>query len=267
MTDCFQKTEKPMKKRKIYLSTFSKDAEQAILQCGIGTELNQTCISTMLDEENIGKTIEEMQGFLERTGTAENALLHGPYTEVFPQAIDPMMAAASKKRLNQAAYCAIQLGIKRMVVHSGYIPFVYFPVWHVEKSVSFWKDFLSDKPADFQVLIENVLDDDPHMQLEIAEKADDPRIRLCLDVGHANVATKPEYPVTDWIRILGPYLQHFHLHNNDGKNDLHRPFADGDLDMEEIMSLIDAYCPEDATVTVESYECEESIRWLQSKMK
>ena len=254
-----------MKKREIYLSTFSKDAEQIIRKHRIGTELNQTCISTMLDAESIHQTIAEMQGFLERTQTTNNALLHGPYTEIFPQAIDPMMAAASKKRLDQAAYCAIQLGINRMVVHSGYIPFVYFPEWHVEKSVAFWKDFLVDKPADFQVLIENVLDDNPYMQLEIAEKAEDPRVRLCLDVGHANVASDPAYCIEDWLRIQGPYLAHFHLHNNDGKNDLHRPLTDGILDLKEILSMIDRYCPGDATLTVESYECEDSIIWLKEQ--
>ncbi len=237
-----------------------------IAKYGIGTEINHTCISTMLDEENIEHTVEEIRSFLDRTGTVGRAMLHGPYTEVFPQAIDPMMAAASKKRLDQAAYCAMQAGVKRMVVHSGYIPFVYFPEWHVEKSVTFWKDFLSDKPADFQILIENVLDDDPYMQLEIAEKADDPRIRLCLDTGHANVASKPSYRIADWIRILGPYLTHFHLHNNDGNNDQHRPLTDGIMDLEEILSLIDMYCPEDATLTVESYECEDSIIWLKEKV-
>ena len=63
------------------------------------------------------------------------------------------------------------------------------------------------------------------------EKVTDPRVRICLDVGHAHAMTLPEYKVLDWIRILGPYITHFHLHNNDGTGDQHRALGDGTLDM------------------------------------
>ena len=121
---------------------------------------------------------------------------------------------------------------------------------------------MEDKPEDFTIYIENVLDSEPESLTEIVSQIDDPRVKLCLDVGHANVVTEPEYSVTDWIRIMGPRLGHFHLHNNDGSSDQHRPLTSGSLNMKEILAAIDDYCDPSATLTIESRECDESVVWL-----
>ena len=46
---------------------------------------------------------------------------------------------------------------------------------------------MADQPEDFEICIENVLDDEPDMMVAIAKGCDDPRIGLCYDVGHANI--------------------------------------------------------------------------------
>ena len=41
---------------------------------------------------------------------------------------------------------ARRLNVKRIVIHDGYVPFVYFPEWFVEQSVLFWRELLADVP-------------------------------------------------------------------------------------------------------------------------
>ena len=250
--------------RKIFLATFSDDALKVIKKYDIGIEFNQFCISQTLDEDKIDRTIAAMQKEMKECGISDErgAIVHGPFTELCPQSIDPLFVDLAMKRFEQAYEGCRRLGLKRLVVHSGFIPLIYFPVWHVKQSVKFWSRFMEDKPEDFTIYIENVLDSEPESLTEIVSQIDDPRVKLCLDVGHANVVTEPEYSVTDWIRIMGPRLGYFHLHNNDGSSDQHRPLTSGSLNMKEILAAIDDYCDPSATLTIESRECDESVVWL-----
>ena len=65
-------------------------------------------------------------------------------------------------------------------------------------------------------------------------QVDDPRLRLCLDVGHAN-AELSHTPVMEWVEACGPYLRHLHLHNNAGGWDLHDPLERGTVPMEAVL--------------------------------
>lgn len=255
-------------KRDVFLATFSDDAVNVIKKYGIGMEFNHFCISESLNEENFEATLASME--LDRiaagaTGTGQT-LAHGPFTEVCPQAIDPLFVELAMKRVNQAYEGCRRLGVNRMVVHSGFIPAIYFPVWHVERSVEFWSRFMEDKPKDFHIYIENVLDPDPEPLAKIASEIGDERVKLCLDVGHANAASDPAFSVYDWIRIMGPYLGHFHLHNNDGTGDQHLPLTEGTMDMGKVLRTIDDECSPKATLTVESRICDDSIAWLLEQM-
>ena len=258
-----------MIKRDLFLSTFSKDSIEVIAKYGIGIEYNHFCISTTLDDDRIDKTIIQMKKQAAKCGCSDPAkgIVHGPFTELIPMSIDPMGAEFALRRYNQTYEGCRRLGVNRMVVHTGLIPEMYFPVWHVKKSTEFWKRFMEDKPEDFHLFIENVFDPEPNSMVEVIEKIGDPRVRLCLDVGHANCKGDPEYSITDWIRIQGPYIDHFHLHNNDGIEDMHNPVTEGTLDMEAVLAAIDEHCSPSATLTVESSICDESIAWLQSKME
>ena len=66
------------------------------------------------------------------------------------------------------------------------MPQVYFPEWYVEQSVLFWREFLRQLPQDMTVALENVMEPQPRLLAEIARQVDDPRLGLCLDIGHAN---------------------------------------------------------------------------------
>lgn len=250
-----------MQKEKIYLATFSENAPGIAREHCVNLELNDLCISENLDPERIEATLDMMRQEMKDAGSFD-AIIHGPFTEIIPSAIDHRAVDLGLQRIEEAYAVAKALGINRMVVHTGYIPLMYHKSWHLERSIEFWSRFMKDKPADFQLFIENVFDDEPMMIADLIDSLDDPRIRVCLDVGHAHVVTVPEYDVYQWIEVLGQRIGHFHIHNNDGKADTHQDLTDGTLDMKRVMDAIRTYCTEDVTITIESRTCAENVKWL-----
>lgn len=129
-----------------------------------------------------------------------------------------------------------------IVVHSGYIPLVYFPEWFTARSVEFWREFLRDAPDGLCLALENVMEPGPDMLVQIAAAVNDPRFGLCLDVGHANTRVS-ETPPLDWIAPMAPWLRHVHLHNNDGDWDLHDALGQGMIPMPDILAALAEQCP------------------------
>ena len=251
-------------KDRLYIATFTENSVEAARCYGIGLELNHTCISENLDDapEVRQSLLAQMASDIEKSGT-QNLFMHGPFTEIYPAAIDPRAREFGRKRLDQAFEAARSLNIHNMVVHNGWLPFIYFKEWQAEKGSEFWMDYIEDKPADFRIYVENVLEDEPYMMADMMKKIDDPRIRLCLDVGHAHAVTSADIPVETWIEVLSPWLGHFHLHNNDGTGDQHNIFAEGTMDMDKILRTIRANCSKDVTFTIEAREAVACTEWLK----
>jgi sugar phosphate isomerase/epimerase len=65
-----------------------------------------------------------------------------------------------------------------------------------------------------------------------------PRLKACLDVGHAAIS---EDPIAA-IRMLGEHLVTTHLHDNHGKEDDHLPLGEGVLDWGKISPALSVGC-------------------------
>ncbi len=255
-----------MKKRDIFLATFEMDAENVIRKHGIGVEFNQFCISSTLFDVRRDLACRAMQAQLDRLGLKApgDVVCHGPFTEILPEAIDTEFVDLALKRVGQAVDGCKKLNVNRLVVHSGYYPTLYFRDWHRDKSVYFWSKLLEVCPDDFHVYLEIVIDPEPTCLLEVVEKIDDPRLELCLDIGHANCKTEPPYDVFDWIKLWGKRIGHFHFHNNNGTGDQHNSIFKGTMYIPDILACIDENCKDDATITVESRDCDETCGWLKA---
>ena len=255
-----------MKKRDIFLATFEMDAENVIKKYGIGVEFNQFCISSTLFDERRDLACRAMQAQLDRLGlkAPDDVVCHGPFTEILPEAIDTEFVDLALKRVGQAVDGCKKLGVNRLVVHSGYYPTLYFRDWHRDKSVYFWSKLLEVCPENFHVYLENVLDPEPTCLLEVVEKIDDPRLELCLDIGHAHCVTIPEYDIYDWIKMWGKRIGHFHFHNNNGSGDQHNSIFKGTMYIPDVLKCIDENCKDEATITVESRDCDETCGWLKA---
>ena len=243
-----------MDKTRIYISTTASDAHAVAVQCGLGIEIAEYCTAWNMDDKFRDvhpKVLEEIDGI-------SHKVLHAPFNELFPCAIDPRARELAAERYRQAISLAKDYGATKVIVHGGYNPWIYFPVWYVGESIKFWKAFLQETPG-VEIVLENVLETEPQWLLDIVKGVEDPCLRLCLDVGHVNAYSK--IPVMDWLKEWAPYLSHFHIHNNDGSWDTHSALDCGTIPMRELLTQAEKLCP-DATFTLELMKAEDSVRWL-----
>lgn len=243
-----------MNKDKLYLSTIDPNAAAVAKEYGLGLEIAEYCTAWNMDEKR-QETDERVRSQIRGRPAL---VLHAPFNELFPCAIDPKARALAAERYRQAAELAREYGAKKMVVHGGYHPYIYYEQWYVEQSVLFWKEFLQQESG-MQIVLENVLEPKPELLLDIVRGVDDHRLRLCLDIGHVNAYSK--IPVGQWLETLAPYLSHFHIHNNDGSWDTHSPLEQGSIPVKEFLERAQALCP-DASITLELMDSRSSVRWL-----
>lgn len=254
--------------KNFYIATMGADFCRYAKAHDTGIELDQFCMAENLEGVKYENVKQEIMQIMEDSGIGgSDMVLHAPFNELHPAAIDPEALRLARRRMEQAYHVCEDFGIRKMVVHSGYLPHVYFKSWHTERSVEFWTDFMADKPEDFVICIENVLDDEPYMMRDmmekIREKGGHSNIGICLDTGHANCISDTD--VHEWIRTLCPYINHFHIHNNDGEHDLHSTFAEGVLDMQSLLDLAGELCDPGTTYTIEVMECGSAVEWLASQ--
>ena len=219
-----------------YLSTISADAADTARRYGLGLEIAEYCTAYNMDES----FSETDQAVREKLAGIGRVTLHAPFNELFPCAIDPRARALAAERFREAIALAKRYGAEKVIIHGGYNPKMYYPCWYTEQSAVFWKDFLRVDPG-VDIVLENVLEEEPEYLLDIVRAADHPRLGLCLDVGHANAYS--DVPVSEWLERFAPYLRHFHLHNNDGSCDAHAPLDEGSIPMKEFLEKALALCP------------------------
>ena len=218
-----------MIREKIYISTIASDVHRLAKQYNLGIEIAEYCTAWNMDEkfdEVHPKVQEEITGIC-------GCILHAPFNELFPCAIDKKARALAAYRYRQAIDLAKQYGATKVVVHGGYNRGLYYPVWYVEESIKFWKEFLAEDPG--------------------------VPIVLGLDIGHVNAYS--QVPLMQWLESWKDYLSHFHIHNNDGSWDTHNALYDGNIPMREFLNRA-AECCTDATFTLELLEAGPSVRWL-----
>ena len=206
---------------RLYLSGIDGRAADLARENGLGLEIAAFCYAPNLEDPAVLSAVRaDMAG-------VERFWFHAPFAELAPCAIDPLVRQVTEKRYRQAADLAQDLGVRRLVIHGGFVPQVYFPEWYVEQSVLFWREFLRQLPQDMTVALENV-----------------------------------RVPPLEWVAPMAPWLRHVHLHNNAGHDDLHDPLGQGTLAMEQVLDTILELCPA-ATFTLENQDCGPSLVWLR----
>ena len=246
-----------MNREKIYLSTIASDAPYFARKYGFGLEIAEYSTAWNMDRRYAvtdSHVKESLKG-------VSSSILHAPTNELFPCAVDEKARELAAYRYRQAIDLAKSYGSSKIVIHGGYTPWFYYPVWYVSQSISFWKEFLKENP-DVNIVLENVLETQPDMIVDILEGVNDPGLRMCFDVGHINAYSY--VPILDWLEVCAPWIGHVHINNNDGKEDGHKGLQEGNIPIKEILRRIDTLCP-DATVTLEVTEAKSSLDWLREE--
>lgn len=246
-----------MQRENLFISTIDPKAGNIARKYGLGLEIAEYCTAWNMDEK-----FEETHAAVTRALKGVNRrVFHAPFNELFPCAIDPEARKLAARRYRQAIALAKDYGAEKVIIHGGFNPWLYYPVWYEEQSILFWLEFLKEDPG-LPIVLENVLEPEPRMLLSIIEKVNDPRLNMCLDIGHVNAYAKA--PVLEWLQICAPHISHFHIHNNDGSQDTHSALFEGSISMEVLMKKASILCPQ-ATYTLELAEAEPSVSWLNEK--
>lgn len=243
-----------MKREDLYLSTIAPDAGKIARRFGLGVEIAEYCTAWNMDEK-----FRETDAIVRKSiAGVSNVVLHAPFNELFPCAIDKKIRALAGERYRQAIALAQSYGAQKVVIHGGYNPWLYYHPWYIEQSISFWQDFLREDPG-VELVLENVLEETPELLREIVASVHHPKLKLCLDVGHVNAYSK--VPVEAWLTAWGPYISHFHIHNNYGDRDSHNPIQDGTIVMTDFLKKAEEICHH-PTFTLELMETEPSVLYL-----
>ena len=196
----------------------------------------------------------------EKISGVKRLTFHAPFNELCPAAIDPLVKEIAYKRYYQAFDLAKQYNIKKIIIHSGYVPLVYYKSYFIEESVKFYKNLLKNIDDDMIICLENVMEDEPNMLLDIVKQVNDKRFGLCIDIGHLNCQSNG-YKLSDWLNISKDYIYHYHIHNNDGYKDTHNSLDNGTVDFIEFFKLADTLT-KNATCTIESIDALSSIKYM-----
>lgn len=124
----------------IYISHLVKDEEmkEIIARTGMGIESIEFSVAENLD--NLDRSLRTYQKRLEFMECRE-LILHGPFLDLNPMAYDTLVVQATRTRYEQAYQAAGELGAKKLILHSGFIPSVYFLTGWAERMADFYKRF------------------------------------------------------------------------------------------------------------------------------
>ena len=144
----------------IYISHLIDDKEmkEIIASTGAGIESIEFSVAENLD--HFSRTLKNYRKRLEFMN-CQNLILHGPFLDLNPMAYDSLVVQATKTRYEQAYQAAKELGAKKLILHSGFIPSVYFLTGWAERMADFYNRFLDDKDDSVEILMENVMDPFP----------------------------------------------------------------------------------------------------------
>jgi len=153
-----------------------------------------------------------------------------------------MVRDLARFRFEQAVAVARDLNINRIVLHHGYIPNTGPPPRWVERCGRFWQEFLQDKPESLRIHLENVFETGPELIAEVVDSIGDPRLNICLDIGHVSCFSKGD--CVAWIRHLKNRIGYVHLHDNHGQKDEHRGLGEGNIPLVEVCEALDESAPD-----------------------
>ena len=168
--------------------------------------------------------------------------VHLPFLTLSPADEDAAVRERAGTLLRQAADMAAMYGARHMIGHPGYVavrhgyaPGEGSPVgdtprdWWLEHSRSIWMEL--PERACAPLFLENIHDPSPVVLCSLLQALDVSGTGICFDAGHWHYFSKGKEngDVALWIEAFAPWLEHLHLHDNNGEEDGHLGMGDGCL--------------------------------------
>jgi len=195
-------------------------------------------------------------------GSGLRTTIHGPFMDLNPGSVEPLLRDATLRRFNQALDAAEILRPEVIVLHPGY------DKWRYGESQETWLGHAIDtfrvvlervEQIGCVIAVENIFEEEPATLRGLLETFASPLLRHCFDVGHWNMFKK--VGMEEWFAELGPFIAETHIHDNFGIKDDHAPIGEGNIDFELFFALMERYAP-DAAWTIEAHSREALERAL-----
>ncbi len=184
---------------------------------------------------------EQSLGLLENLNYNPSITVHGPFMDLNPGAVDPLVREVTLSRFKDTLNIARKLKARMVVFHSGYERWKYahkIQPW-LQASIQTWTELAPLlQEYDLHVAVENIFEDGYENLVALMEELKNPRIGLCFDTGHFNLFSR--VPLQEWLEATGTYIKELHLHDNDSSFDSHLAPSKGTFDFDKLFSFLQA---------------------------
>lgn len=164
---------------------------------------------------------------------------HAPFMDLRPGAFDDKIRQASVERIKQVFDLAPYFQPLKIICHASFDERYYVfgdDLW-LESSVKTWEELIRlAEEGKTIIALENVYEKNPDILRRLFDALSSERICFCFDTGHFNVFSHE--PLSVWLRTMGRYLGHLHLHDNFGKMDEHLPVGRGTFPFMEFFQTL-----------------------------
>jgi sugar phosphate isomerase/epimerase len=186
---------------------------------------------------------------------------HAPFVDLSPGGFDPRVLEVTRFRFSQVMELARRVGPKRIIFHPGYDRwrFAYREELWLTNSLRVWEELLEAAGGiGTRICLENVFDNRPDHLGALRDRLGE-ELGFCLDTGHFLLFS--EVTLGEWLDVFGNGLAELHLHDNDGKQDLHLPVGEGEFDFKSLCRHVEERGL-DPVVVLEHHSREETARSL-----
>ena len=181
---------------------------------------------------------------------------HAPFMDLRPGALDNKIRQATIDRIKQAFDLAPYFHPIKITCHASFDDRYYVfgdDLW-LESSVKTWSELIK-VAEDHKTIIalENIYEKNPRILRRLFDVLSSESICFCFDTGHFNVFSYE--PLSVWMKELGKYLGHLHLHDNLGQRDEHLPVEEGTFPFNELLQYLQKMKLK-PTVTLEAHNAD-----------
>ncbi|MBF0530770.1 MAG: sugar phosphate isomerase/epimerase [Deltaproteobacteria bacterium] len=157
--------------------------------------------------------------------------VHGPFMDLAPGAMDPLILEVTRSRLRQAIELASIFKPEYLVFHANYDWTRYggSPQRWLDVSIQTWRPIMDRaKDLNLNIVMENVYEKNPSELIPLLSALTSEGLGFCFDIGHAHAFGRA--PDLEWLEQTAPYLTTLHLHDNHGLKDDHVAIGRGVID-------------------------------------
>lgn len=211
-------------------------------------EYNDFIFPDMLDDEQAVEERIEMYRNLGRDTSQDT--MHGAFFDVTVFSYDAKIREIAKLRMRQSMEIAKKLGLRAVVFHGNYLPFLkreqYDSNW-LSCTEAVLRELTKEYP-ETEIYLENMFEDTPELLGVLAERLKDVKnFGICLDYSHALLSSGEG---ESWFSELSAYIRHIHVNDHCFDGDVHMVPGEGKTDWVEFFRLKETYAKE-ATIHCE----------------